>query len=301
MSAEVVVGLVVIAAWWFWVRTKHQASSHLAAMWALRFPTFDTKRLDEVHVEVTTFFDFEAMVFVEQREFLGNVAVRVYDLRRLDGPTWEIRERSDSWERLTVKDEATPAWKAAFRQTAAQVEVWYQRFIAQYRPTVWPVTRVEASLKALAENRPAIRPETHKGTDGPIGLGVRWGATREEVLERHPGAEAQEGGYLGLYRELEGVRFTVLVYFLDGRLCHVFSVVPTDDMRAFMGAFSKLMINRFGFAATHRAYAERDDPTWADNESIVSVHFADNGQLCVKEYPAVEYLKILSAAPWLTP
>lgn len=87
----------------------------------LRYPQLDSERPDGDTFSARTFVDFEQMVLVNEMSDYAFHHTRVLQLRRLDGPRWEIREEEASRERsrahLTVKKES--GWEWAEEELAA--------------------------------------------------------------------------------------------------------------------------------------------------------------------------------------
>ena len=139
----VFVGLVV--AWWILSNKKQQEYDEL---YSLRFPTLYQKPDDFESgdtLDARVWADLEKMILIYEASDFAFHVTRISDLRRLDGPKWEVREQFESWRRNRKYDESNryvdesrrrelvegPTWKTADYTT---LEVSYQRFIARYRP-----------------------------------------------------------------------------------------------------------------------------------------------------------------------
>ncbi len=88
-----------IAVWYLARKYQQRQDDRRNVQFDLRYPT-----LDDYHPKGDTFFgntfvDFEQMVLVGETSDVSYHHTRVYHLRRLDGPVWQIREEDTSRER----------------------------------------------------------------------------------------------------------------------------------------------------------------------------------------------------------
>lgn len=155
IACILVAGLVL--AWWIWSNNKQR---EYAELYSLRFPTLYQKPDDFETgdtLDAKVWADLEKMILIYEVSDFSFHITRISDLRRLDGPKWEVRERFESWKRNRKYDESNrhldesqrrelvegPTWKPA---DYATLEVSYQRFIARYRPTTWSKDPVALAL-----------------------------------------------------------------------------------------------------------------------------------------------------------
>ena len=113
-ATVVVLGVGVLGMYLAW-RYERRQDEKRNIQYDLRFPELDYEPPTDDTFSARTFVDFEQMLLVSETSDYDYHHTRVYHLRRLDGPKWEISEEDASRER-------SRAHLAAMKQRGWNVE-----------------------------------------------------------------------------------------------------------------------------------------------------------------------------------
>jgi hypothetical protein len=149
----------VAVAVFHWISRTKAREKHAEEMWDLRFPTMLEESIPGDTFRARGFVDFKEMLFVGETSDYDYHHTRVFHIRRLDGPEWEMLEEEESRLRALARmEEREPKslWKERLEELKDRrwkpmsyptLEVAYQRFLLHYRDdVVWAASPVSIAV-----------------------------------------------------------------------------------------------------------------------------------------------------------